>query len=184
MNEGPVQRVGFILQTTHLHGNAGIPQALDSTSGHLRVGVGCGHNHASWLACHEQVGTGRCLSNMAARLQCHIDCGVRQVCVIRELGQGVDLGMGFTVRGVPPFGQQGVVLDNNTSNHGVGPGGETAAPCQFQRPAHPHFVASGRAHESRFWQACNVFCMSDAMVIGPTPPGTGVIQLHFGATAS
>jgi hypothetical protein len=32
--------------------------------------------------------------------------------------------------------------------------------------------------------AVTQFDMSMAMVIGPTPPGTGVIAAHFGATAS
>lgn len=30
--------------------------------------------------------------------------------------------------------------------------------------------------------ALNVFFISAAMVMGPTPPGTGVMKLHFGAT--
>ena len=32
--------------------------------------------------------------------------------------------------------------------------------------------------------ACKVFCISMAMVIGPTPPGTGVMAAHNGATSS
>ena len=32
--------------------------------------------------------------------------------------------------------------------------------------------------------ACNVFFISSAMVIGPTPPGTGVMAEHFGATSA
>ncbi len=31
-------------------------------------------------------------------------------------------------------------------------------------------------------QACKVFCSSMAIVIGPTPPGTGVIQEAISAT--
>ncbi len=34
---------------------------------------------------------------------------------------------------------------------------------------------------SRNSQACSVFCSSVATVIGPTPPGTGVIQLACSA---
>jgi hypothetical protein len=33
-----------------------------------------------------------------------------------------------------------------------------------------------------FKYAVKVFCINAAIVIKPTPPGTGVIQLHFGAT--
>ena len=33
-------------------------------------------------------------------------------------------------------------------------------------------------------QAVTVFAMSIAMVMGPTPPGTGVMTEHFGATVS
>lgn len=38
--------------------------------------------------------------------------------------------------------------------------------------------------ERPFWMraAVSVLRMSMAMVIGPTPPGTGVMALHFGAT--
>ncbi len=32
--------------------------------------------------------------------------------------------------------------------------------------------------------ACRVFFISNAMVIGPTPPGTGVMAEHFGATSA
>lgn len=32
--------------------------------------------------------------------------------------------------------------------------------------------------------ACSVFFISMAIVIGPTPPGTGVIAAHFGATSA
>src|SRR5450755_2913171 len=34
------------------------------------------------------------------------------------------------------------------------------------------------------FRAVNVFFMSAAMVIGPTPPGTGVIKLHLGETSA
>lgn len=39
-----------------------------------------------------------------------------------------------------------------------------------------------------YWQcvlnACSVFCINEAMVIGPTPPGTGVIHEARGATSA
>jgi hypothetical protein len=35
-----------------------------------------------------------------------------------------------------------------------------------------------------FLPANKVFFINDTMVIGPTPPGTGVMNEHFGATSS
>ena len=32
--------------------------------------------------------------------------------------------------------------------------------------------------------ASKVFCISETTVMGPTPPGTGVMNSHFGATLS
>jgi len=38
-------------------------------------------------------------------------------------------------------------------------------------------------HSPNCRAACSVFRMSMAMVIGPTPPGTGVMAAHKGATS-
>ena len=45
----------------------------------------------------------------------------------------------------------------------------------------------GRKVRYRYFRplaACSVFCISIQMVMGPTPPGTGVMAAHLGATAS
>jgi hypothetical protein len=43
---------------------------------------------------------------------------------------------------------------------------------------------AGIVHTGSFAaQALNVFIIKAAMVIGPTPPGTGVIKLHLDATS-
>ena len=39
-------------------------------------------------------------------------------------------------------------------------------------------------YEFLLWYAMSVFFISEQMVIGPTPPGTGVMKEHFGATFS
>ncbi len=47
--------------------------------------------------------------------------------------------------------------------------------CRDLKSRSPHY---------RCLAAFRVFFISIAMVIGPTPPGTGVIAAHFGATSS
>ena len=46
------------------------------------------------------------------------------------------------------------------------------------------FPKPGAGYSSSWRQALIVLAMSIAMVMGPTPPGTGVMASHFGATAS
>ena len=51
---------------------------------------------------------------------------------------------------------------------------------ELKCPSHELAVLRSHPHSA----ARIVFCSSAAIVIGPTPPGTGVIAEHFGATAS
>lgn len=50
-----------------------------------------------------------------------------------------------------------------------------------------HFIplaSRGKGGWTYFFPAFNVFSIKEQIVIGPTPPGTGVMYEHFGATFS
>ena len=121
---------------------------------------------------------------VAARLKGYIRRGLGQVGVLADAAEGIDFGMTFSKSSMPAFPQDLVVFNHDAAHHGVGPSGELSFLGKFKGPAHPALVAGRPTHEVRLTQACKVFCMSEAMVMGPTPPGTGVIQLVLGATAS
>ena len=119
---------------------------------------------------------------MTAGLKVHVEG--RALGGVADLREGIGLCVGLSHCMVPTFGEDRAVAHNDAAHHGVGPSCESSTRGQLQAPRHPTHVLARPGHASFWAQAWRVFSIKDAMVMGPTPPGTGVIQLHLGATLS
>ena len=168
--------------------DAGIAHALDALTGHHGVGVDHADHATGDARIDERIGTGWGAAMVAAGLEGHISRSAAGVLVGRKRLKGNGLGMGSADGGMPTGREHAAIADQNTADARIGRCANLAPTRQREGRGHPFPVPGVTSDmiQSRCLARAAVRVLRSrlTMVIGPTPPGTGVIQLHFGATSA
>jgi hypothetical protein len=116
------------LQAAFCDLDSGIAQVLKAASAYLGVGVAASANHSGYTGCCQGVGTGGGAAKMAAGFKSDVSGGT--LSLIARHAQSVDFGMGTSGLLVPAFTHQGIILNDDAANPGVGAGGIEPLLCQ------------------------------------------------------
>ena len=133
--ETGVQGLGFRGQQAEIGLDPRLGEHPQAAPAHLGIGIHHGSHHPGHPGLDERLGAGRRATMMGAGLQGHIGGGTAGLFPCRV--QGIDLGMGLTGPLVPALPHHHAGLHQHGADAGVGSRGVTAAPGQFEGPAHP-----------------------------------------------
>ncbi|MNF78608.1 hypothetical protein D3C84_607990 [compost metagenome] len=132
-------RLGF--EHAAFGSNAGIGQALQTTSGNLRVRIAHRCHHPGNPGIHQCFGTRRRAAMVAARFQRHISG--RAPGQLTGGAQGVDFGVRFAGTFMPAFADDLAVTHHHATDPRIGVRGVVTFARQFQRARHEVGIEDG-----------------------------------------
>ena len=134
-----------MLQVINPHGDlySGVAQLLNAAPLHFGKGVDASADHALHALADDEVGAGRSLAVVRARLKRDIDGGFvkqRLICLTHR-GKGIDFGMALSAMGMVALANDAAVATNDhCAHHGIGTGAIDTIAGQLQAAAHVEFV--------------------------------------------